>query len=98
LSRAVIYPDSVSAGLTTNPTNPAVATAITVFRLVPNLINDLSFTLLTSAVLCSFNLRSSAHLLLVYLFYFPSPFFLKKIVLIFLTSCSFPYLAYSAVL
>ena len=97
MSRAVIRPNSnsnsnsASASLTTsftNLTNPtAIASAaITAFRLVPDLVDDLlSLALLTSVVLYSLNLRSSTHLLLIYLFYFPILLFLNKTVLAFLT-------------
>ena len=71
-----------------DPANPAAASAaitVTAFLLVPNLVDVLlSLVLLTSAMLYSLNLGSSAHLLLVYLFYSPSPFFYSETVLAFL--------------
>ena len=74
----------------------AVAVSVTAFRLVPNLVDVLpSLTLLTGAVLRSLNLGCSACLLLVRLFYFSVSFFLNKTLLAF---CSFPCLAYPAVL
>ena len=94
MSRAVIRSnsDSDSAGLTastadfTDPADSAAAASVAVFELVPDLVNDLlSLALLTDAALHSLNLRSSAHLLLVYLFYFPVSLFLDETVLAFLT-------------
>ena len=91
MSRAVIRSDSKSAGLAVNPADPANPTtaasaAVTAFGLVPDLVDDLpSLALLTSVVLHSLNLRSSAYLLLVYLFYFFISLFLDKTVLAFLT-------------
>ena len=87
----VIYSNS-------DPTNPtdsaAIAVAISISRLVPNLVDVLlSLVLLTSAVLYSLNLGSSIYLLLVYLFYFPISPSLNKTILAFLTFCSFLYLA-----
>ena len=86
----------------TDPTDPAdsaaVAVAVSVSKLVPNLVDNLlSLALLASAVLYSFNLGSFACLLLIYLFYFLISFFFNETVLAFLTSCSFLYLAYLAV-
>ena len=93
MSRAVIRSDSDSAVLAVDPTDPAdpadsavASAAVTAFGLVPDLVDDLpSLTLLTGAVLHSLDLRSSAHLLLVYLFYFPISLFLDETVLAFLT-------------
>ena len=95
MSRAVIRSDSdsdsASAGLTADPADladPAAAAsaAVTAFGLVPDLVDDLpSLALLTSAALHSLDLRSSAYLLLVYLFYLPVSLFLNKTVLVFLT-------------
>ena len=73
----------------------AVAVAGSVSKLVPDLVDDLpSLALLTSAVLYSLDLGSSACLLLAYLFCFLVSFFFNETVLAFLTSCSFLYLAY----
>ena len=88
MSRAVIRSDSKSAGLAINPAdfaNPtAIAVAISISGLVPNLVDILlSLVLLTSAVLHSLNLGSSAYLLLTYISYFPSLF--NKTILVFLT-------------
>ena len=82
--------NSASTGLTTsfaNLTNPAATSAtISVSRLVPNLVDILlSLALLTSMVLYSLNLGSSAYLLLIYISYFPSLFFYGEITLLFLT-------------
>ena len=89
------------ASLTINFTNfadltnsAAVAVAISISELVPNLVNNLlSLTLLIGAVLYFFDLGSFAYLLLIYLFYF-----FNKTVLAFLMSYSFLYLACLAVL
>ena len=93
MSYAVIRSDSnsASASLTTSFasfTNPAnsTAAAVTAFLLIPDLVDVLpSLALLTGVVLHSLNLRSSAHLLLIYLFHFPISLFLNKTVLAFLT-------------
>ena len=102
-SHAVIRSDSDfdSAGLTAGSADfadpadsVAAAAAVTVFELVPDLVDVLlSLALLTALVLHSLDLGSSAYLLLVYLFYFPVSLFLDETVLAFLTSCSFLYLA-----
>ena len=71
-----------------DPANPAdsATSAVTVFELVPDSVDDLlSLALLTGAVLYSLDLRSSAHLLLVYLSYFFDLLFLAETVLAFLT-------------
>ena len=77
-----------------DPANPAdsansadfAAVAVSISKLVPDLVDDLpSLALLTGAVLYSLDLRSSAHLLLAYLFYFPVSLFPNKTVLAFLT-------------
>ena len=68
----------------------SAAVTVTAFLLVPDLVDVLlSLVLLTGAVLHSLNLRSSAHLLLIYLVYLPISLFLNKTVLAFLTFCSF---------
>ena len=90
MSCAVIRSDSESAGLAVDPagfTNPAaVAVAVSVSRLVSNLVDVLlSLILLTSAVLHSLDLGSSAYLLLAYISYFPGSFFHGEIALLFLT-------------
>jgi len=90
LSRAVIHPNSASAGSAVDLADPTAA-AVTASKLVPDLLDDLSLALLTNAVLYSLNLGSPACLLPVYLSYSPSPFFLAETVLAFLTSCSFLY-------
>ena len=86
--------NSNSAGLTINPVDPAdftdfadfTAIAVSVSELVPDLVDDLpSLALLTGTVLYSFDLGSSAHLLLIYLSYFSDLLFLTKTVLAFLT-------------
>ena len=101
MSRAVIYSNSKSTSLAINPTNPTnptnlaittIAVTITAFLLVPDLVDVLlSLTLLTSAVLYSLNLGSSAYLLLIYISYFSSSS--NKTVLVSLTFYSFLYLA-----
>ena len=64
----------------------STAATISVSKLVPDLVDDLlSLALLTNMALHSLDLGSSAHLLLVYLSYFPNLFFLAKTVLAFLT-------------
>ena len=71
-----------------NPTNStdSATIAISISKLVPDLVDDLpSLALLTSAVLYSLDLGSSAHLLLVYLSYFSNLLFLAETVLAFLT-------------
>ena len=95
MSCAVIRSDSKSACLAVNPANPtdpadlaiaAVTVTITAFLLVPDLVDVLpSLALLTGAALHSLNLRSSAYLLLVYLFYLSISLFLNKTILAFLT-------------
>ena len=84
-----------SASLTIDFTNfAAIAVTVSVFELVPNLVNNLlSLALLTGVVLYSFDLGSFVCLLLTCLFYF-----FNETVLAFLTSYSFPYLACPAVL
>ena len=68
-----------------DPADPA-AVAVSVSELVPDLVDDLpSLALLTGAALYSLDLGSSAHLLLVYLSYFPDLFFPNETVLAFLT-------------
>ena len=86
LSYVVIRSDFNSTSLATGFTNfAAIAVAISVSKLVPNLVNNLpSLTLLTGAVLYSLDLGSSTHLLLVYLSYFSDLLFLAKTVLAFL--------------
>ena len=80
----MIYSDS-------DPANSAdsadfAAAAATVFKLVPDSVDDLlSLALLTALVLHSLDLGSSTYLLLVYLSYFSDLFFLNKTVLAFLT-------------
>ena len=86
----IIRSDSDSAGLAVDPADfadpAAVAVAVSVSGLVPDLVDVLlSLVLLTGAVLHSLDLGSSAHLLLVYLFYFPVSLFLDETVLAFLT-------------
>ena len=91
MSRAVIRSDSdsdsASAGSTAgfaDLADPAASAAVTAFGLVPDLVDDLpSLALLTSTALYSLNLRSSTHLLLVYISYFPGSF--NKTILVFLT-------------
>ena len=83
-SHAVIHSDSASAGSAADLADPSAA-AVTASGLVPGLVDVLSLVPLTSAVLHSLDLRSSAHLLLVYLSWFPDPFFLNETVLVFLT-------------
>ena len=90
MSYTVIHSNSNSAGSATNPTDfadfTATTIAVSISGLVPNSIDVLlSLALLTSAVLYFLDLGSSAHLLLIYLFYFPNPFFFNKVVLAFLT-------------
>ena len=89
----VIRSNSDSAGLTINPADPAnpadsadsAAVTVSVSDLVPNLVDNLpSLALLTGAVLYSLNLRSSVHLLLVYLSYFSDLLFFTETVLAFL--------------
>ena len=76
----VIYSDSDPA----DSAAAAVAVTVTAFLLVPDLVDVLlSLALLTGAVLHSLDLGSSAHLLLVYISYFPSSS--NKTVLVFLT-------------
>ena len=89
MSHTVIYSDSNSASLAINPAdfaNPAaVAVAISISRLVPDLVDVLlSLTLLTGVALHPLDLGSFAYLLYVYLFYFPISLFLNKTVLAFL--------------
>ena len=87
MSCAVIRSNSDSAGLAVDPADStnSTAVAISVSDLVPDLVDNLpSLALLTGAVLYSFNRGSSAHLLLIYLFYFSNLLFLAKTVLAFL--------------
>ena len=94
MSCIVIRSNSNSAGLAINPTNfanlaaiavaVAISISVTAFRLVFNLVDDLSLTLLTSAVLYSLNLGCSAHLLLIYISYSSSSFFYNETALVFL--------------
>ena len=93
MSYAVVYPNSTSAGSAAGSAdsadfvNSAIAAAVlvTAFELVPDLVDVLpSLALLTGTVLYSLNLGSSAHLLLVYLFYFFNLLFLTETVLVFL--------------
>ena len=79
--------DSASASLTAGFADPtAVAVAVSVSGLVPDLVDVLlSLALLTSIVLHSLDLGSSAHLLLAYISYFPGSFFHSEITLLFLT-------------
>ena len=93
----VIYSDSDSADLAVDPADPADSAAdpaaVTIFKLVPGSVDDLpSLALLTSAALYSLDLGSSAHLLLVYLSYFPDLFFLAETVLAFLTCLAVLYI------
>ena len=88
MSHTVIHSNTNSASLAINPTDFAdpttIAVTISISALVPNLVDVfLPFTLLTSAVLYSLNLRYSTHLLLIYISYFPS--LSNKTVLVFLT-------------
>ena len=87
MSYAVICSNSESASLAADPANStvaAVAVTVAAFLLVPDLVGVLpSLVLLTSAVLYSLNLGSSAYLLLIYISYFPSSS--NKTVLVFLT-------------
>ena len=90
MSRAVIRSDSADSANFADPA--AVAVAVSVSGLVPDLVDVLlSLVLLTGAVLHSLDLGSSAHLLLVYLFYFPVLLFLNETVLALLTFCPFLY-------
>jgi len=103
-SHAVIHSNADPADFTNSAATIAAVTvaaiAVTISRLVPDSVDVLpSLALLTGVVLYSFNL-SSAHLLLIYIFYSPNLFFLNKTILAFLTflmtfliSCSFLHLA-----
>ena len=63
----------------------AVAVAVSVFELVPDLVDDLlSLALLTGMVLYSLDLGNSVYLLLIYLSYFSDLLFLAETVLAFL--------------
>ena len=84
LSCAVIHSDFNSAGLAASFTDFTIV-AVSVSRLVPNLVNVLlSLTLLTGTVLYSLDLGSSARLLLIYMPYFSDMLFLAKTILVFL--------------
>jgi len=105
-----MHSNSASASSTTNPfnlTDPSdltnstdfTAAAMSISRLVFNLIDDLlSSALLTSLILYFLDLESFAYLLLAYLFCFFNPFFLNKTVLAFLTFFFFLYPVYLAIL
>ena len=80
MSRAVTYSDSDSAGLAIDPVDPADPA---------DSANSVSLALLTNAALHSLDIGSSAHLLLVYLFYSPVSLFLDDTVLAFLAFYSF---------
>ena len=98
--------DSDSAGLAVDPVDPAdsadsadsAVTSVAVFELVPDLVDDLlSLALLTALVLHSLDLRNSAHLLLIHLFYFSISLFPDETILAFLTCLAVLYILYRPV-